>query len=463
MGLSVFVNAQVNDSFTLNQNDVIIQQNGVYDVISFEGCSYTDEIGNPQLPVKIVSYVLPYHSTIIGIDVMVTQQKLNGNFYVFPAQPPRALDGSDPPPFVEPNLSVYSSNLPYPNKTVEIVDDGYLYGYHVVTVKIYPISYISASGEIYLQNYEFTINYTISNCSNSGGKAQQSLRRAELTKKFIKSIVKNASDVDGCKNNNVQIVYNNGCQYSIDSTRGGTTSAIDILVPDYIIITNNELKTAFQQLANWKTKKGTPAFVKTVEEIVSEYQGSDLQEQIRNYLKEAHKKWGDGLFILLGGDVNIVPARLVQINIYNYSPGLKIQPSDLYYATVKGTWNKNRNSVFGWEPSDFIPDPPNSGSWRPNEEVDSIDYNPVFFLGRVPVRNIDQAEVFVNKIINYEKYTDLGNSSYVNNYLCLTGFLTISPTYGNLLYKMYLKIFTYRTLLLRMTKQAPQMATETGS
>jgi hypothetical protein len=44
-----------------------------------------------------------------------------------------------------------------------------------------------------------------------------------------------------------------------------------VLVPDYIIITNNELKPVFQQLADWKTKKGTPAIIKTVEEIEPNY------------------------------------------------------------------------------------------------------------------------------------------------------------------------------------------------
>ena len=44
----------------------------------------------------------------------VTQQQLNGSYYIFPAQPPRRLEGSEPPPFVEPNQVVYNSNTPYP-------------------------------------------------------------------------------------------------------------------------------------------------------------------------------------------------------------------------------------------------------------------------------------------------------------------------------------------------------------
>ena len=257
--------AQVIDRFSLQQSNILFNNNGVYDEIYIENCSFTEDVGKPKIPVFTQMYVLPYGAEVIDIQVSATnkQQPIAGNFYIIPAQPPQKLDGSEPPPFVEPDLSVYSSSLPYPNKTVEIVDNGYIHGYHVVTVKIYPISYIPASGEIYLNNYDFTINYTISNRSNSEKQALQSLRMAELTKQFVQSMVKNTSDVENCRNQNVQIVYNKGTQFVMDSTRGGSTSAIDTLVPDYIIITNNALKPTFQQLADWKIKKGVPAFIKT--------------------------------------------------------------------------------------------------------------------------------------------------------------------------------------------------------
>jgi hypothetical protein len=259
MGLLSFVKAQISDHFTLPQNDVTIQQNGGYDLISIVDCSYTDEIGNPQLPVKIVSYVLPYNSTVINIEInSMVQEKLNENYYIIPVQPPRALDWSEPPSFVEPNEAVYGSSVPYPNKTVEIVGDGYTYGYHVVTVAIYPVEYNPANREIYLRDISFTINYNSMFDSKLGIPfARQSARRAELGKQFVQNMVKNASDVENFRNHNAQIIDNS---YYQDSIRGGTTSAIDILVPDYIIITNNDLKPVFQQFADWKTKKGVPAF-----------------------------------------------------------------------------------------------------------------------------------------------------------------------------------------------------------
>ena len=402
-GIVTFLNAQINDNFTLNSQNIIIQQNGSYDIVSIKNCSYTEEAGNPQLPVKIISYLLPYNSTVTSIDVSVTLQKLQGNYYIFPAQPERYLDGSDPPAFVEPNLEVYNSNTPYPSNTVEIINDGYTHGYHVVTVKIYPVEYHPTDREIYLRDINFTINYSGSFDSRlSLPFTRQSHRRYELGKQFVQNIVKNVDDIEGFRNKSVQIVSNAGTQYVVDTTRGGSTSAIDTLVPDYIIITNNELKPIFQQLADWKTKKGMPAIIKTIEEIEPDYQGSDLQEKIRNYLKEAYITYGANLFVLLGGDVNVIPERLYRLQ---HNGQWYYHPIDIYYATVGGTWNANSNDIFG-------------------ESDDGVDYNRAFFLGRAPSKDVTQAQIFVDKIISYEKFTNISNASYVNNFLCMSAFLS---------------------------------------
>ena len=207
IGLAAFSNAQISDSYVLTQNGLTIHQNGLYDVINTEEQIFTDEIGNPQLPVKIISYVLPYNSTVTGIDVAATQEKLNGNFYIYPTQPPRRLDGNEGPLFVEPNQAVYSSSAPYPNKTVEIISDKYTYGYHVVTVAIYPVVYHPANKEIYLRNISFTINYTNSFDSKSNITFErQSYKRAELGKQLVQNRVKNANDMESFKNSDAQIV-----------------------------------------------------------------------------------------------------------------------------------------------------------------------------------------------------------------------------------------------------------------
>ena len=87
------------------------------------------------------------------------------------------------------------------------------------------------------------------------------------------------------------------------------TSNNQVAVPEYLIITSESLKDAFQLLADWKIKKGTPTIIETVENIVGKYRGADTQEKIRNYLIDIKSRYGS-LFVLLGGDTNIIPARL---------------------------------------------------------------------------------------------------------------------------------------------------------
>lgn len=59
-------------------------------------------------------------------------------------------------------------------------------------------------------------------------------------------------------------------------------------VVEYLIITNDELKESFEELANWKMSKGIPALVVTTSQIEEYYPGFDLAEKIYNYLKDVY-------------------------------------------------------------------------------------------------------------------------------------------------------------------------------
>jgi len=400
--------AQIIQSYKLSQAELTIQKNVDFDELITKDFTLTVEIGNPHLPVRIESFVVPYDASITDIQInTITRQKIKGKFYIYPTQPPRLLDGTDPPEFVEPNPVVYNSATPYPNKIAEIISDEYMHGYHIVTVKIYPVEYIPKNREIYLRDISFSINYSTSKLKSSTiiHPEKQSYKRSILAENFINSLVINVNDIKNFKNNDLKIIQESGRlnnAESLDSlaVQSKSTSAIEERVPDYIIITNNALKPTFKALADWKTKKGVTAIIKTVEEIEPNYPGSDLPEKIRNYLKEAYSKWGASLYILLGGDVNIIPARMV----YGEAHPSLMNPTDLYYATVDRTWNSDHDNIFG-------------------ESTDTVDYGQDFILGRASVENITEAQILVNKVIAYEKYSDLGSSAYVNNFLCLVGFL----------------------------------------
>ena len=101
------------------------------------------------------------------------------------------------------------------------------------------------------------------------------------------------------------------------------------LPAEYLVITDNrrwnaatitpggsvgDMVGAFQRLVAWKRSRGLTAKVVTITDIVGGRYGDfrtgsrDLPEVIRKFLKAVHERWGVA-WLLLGGDVGIVPTR----------------------------------------------------------------------------------------------------------------------------------------------------------
>jgi hypothetical protein len=119
----------------------------------------------------------------------------------------------------------------------------------------------------------------------------------------------------------------------------------------YVIITDStsidgvkvgNLIAEFQRLADWKTKKGMPAVVRTVKWIHENYDGDDLQEEIRNFIIDAYKLWGTD-WVLLGGDVEIVPDRWFGDNSV-----VNDLLATVYYGGLDGTWNHDGDEYYNW-------------------------------------------------------------------------------------------------------------------
>ena len=235
----------------------------------------------------------------------------------------------------------------------------------------------------------------------------QNARRANSIKKIIRSLVVNSQDVDRFANAKVHLV---GETPLTKMTSTNSSLPIDVIheqIPDYIIITSKNLKSEFQRLADWKIQKGVPTVIKEVESIQGEYQGSDLAEKVHAYLQECYRKWGAGLFVLLGGDVNIVPTRC-----YIYSN--EEYPSDAYYMDLNCSWNENKNHIYA-------------------ETFDGVRLDKLCYIGRAPAENNDEARIFVDKVLTYEKMDKRTiDKSYVMNYLASVSYTSRNPNDGYL-------------------------------
>ncbi len=112
---------------------------------------------------------------------------------------------------------------------------------------------------------------------------------------------------------------------------------------EYIIITGESLEAEFQRLADWKLEKGVQSAVRTVEWIDQTYpNGADRAERVRFFIRDAYQNWGT-LFVLLGGDTDIIPPRYAHIT----SPKAETIPADMYYSCLEGNWNGDMDDRFG--------------------------------------------------------------------------------------------------------------------
>ena len=157
---------------------------------------------------------------------------------------------------------------------------------------------------------------------------------------------------------------------------------------DYLVITSQALEANFQVLVDWKTKRGIPAVVRTTEWIEANYRnGSDLQETIRNFIKDAYSKWGVE-YVLLGGSHQVIPVRY---GFSNFGPPTESSiPTDMYFACLDGNWNADGDELWGEAAIDSM------------NLVDDTDLYAEVYVGRLPVTTSTDADRVISKIMTYE-------------------------------------------------------------
>jgi len=180
---------QISKNVTTKQSDIKIVKAEEYDRISFERVFYvTDIVGQPELPVYIQSFVVPIDAQINGIEVSnMSKQKLPGAYYIYPVQPPIPVSvNNNISGFKLPDPTIYNSSKPYPSKQAEIMSDEIYLGYRIVTVRLYPVEYHPQTRELYLCNFDFSIDYSVNTKqseSNEFVMQAQSLYRYILNSK----------------------------------------------------------------------------------------------------------------------------------------------------------------------------------------------------------------------------------------------------------------------------------------
>ena len=333
--------------------DELTIKNDTIDGLEFSSVKYGDlsnngNPGDPSLPVKYLTFSVPYDAYNISVSATCgNAQEIGVPMWLVPVQEPQIISAPKNP-FTDPNIDIYDIDDYFPANVATISNEGFLYGdNHLITVAICPIQFNGARNLVRLNK---SISITISYISGNGTEHMA-----------MKPILKY---VDNSRVETLQQITNMVANpNSVETFRGPLAIRPRTVEPmpyyQYCVITSRELAPAFKRLVELKKHKGYDAGVVCMEDILAcpEYQDGDVISginddagKLRAYLTDAYRCGTQ--FVLLGGKEPHVPIR--------YGTGSKGSkelndqvPTDLYFSEVNSSWDKNNNLKYG-EKNDLI-------------------------------------------------------------------------------------------------------------
>lgn len=150
----------------------------------------------------------------------------------------------------------------------------------------------------------------------------------------------------------------------------------DTISQDYVIISTNKYATAVNNFVKWKRQLGFNTIVALNDNWTP--------TSIKNKIREVYERNSDYCYALIIGDHDDVPSNISTTRPYNNVNSEHI--TDLYYGCFNG----------------------------------NDDYFPEVAIGRIAVSSLDEANIVVDKIINYEKNPPINSSFYNSGMVCAT-------------------------------------------
>ncbi len=348
----------VTETIVFDSRDIEITEYNGYYVIRFADFVTTREIGKPMMPEAVFNIAVPPTATVTGIKVTPLElEEIPGTYNVCPTQPAVPISATTRPEFVKPDEAAYASAESYPAAPVDWGWTGTKSGWRICGFALHPLTWVPATGRLTLSR---KMQVEVSYRENDVGPTRITASQRGLFRRDVAGIVINPGDVDRF------------------APPERITDDPDV---DYAIITSSSLAAGFDDLVEWRTKKGYAAAVFTTGWITTNYTGRDTQEKIRNFIIDYFENYGLK-FVLLAGDNSVVPGRRCRSIIDDETGNI---PADVYYADLQWSYDGNHNNIFG-------------------EMIgDTVDLFYDVYVGRASVDNATQVATFVNKVLAYEK------------------------------------------------------------
>jgi hypothetical protein len=258
--------------------------------------------------------------------------------------------------------------------------------------------YLKAVGDnliFYAKDTTAVISYTLNNFSNS------SIKVFDVTDYENVKSISNASISGGQFTFQASENYDSGTKYiaitesqyktpsngtkvNVANLRGITTGS------EMIIITSKELKAPAEKYAAYRSGQSPNKLTTTivyVDDILNEFSGGLMDPTaIRDFLKYAYEHWETKpTYVLLFGDGSFDYLNTVKNNI-------NIVPTYQSYSTYYPLFE-----MYSYPMDDYY------------SRIIGNDKNADLAVGRVCVQNVNEAEIAVDKIIEYETGEDKGD------------------------------------------------------
>ena len=337
--------------------------------------------GSPDLP-RVVRWIeIPSGMRAVRVRATADGRTDLGPVEVAPAPPALKSDGTEVTGLPE-------EKLPPAGVWAELGAQGTLRGHQVVSVLVAPVQWEETTGRLVAaRSIELELDLEPLPAAETADVVRRHRIVREIEAKFDATMGKTILGFTPATPTEDLSMVGNGPAGPgpYQPTFRPTTDGSSV---EYVIVTSEALKTEFQRLADWKTQKGVQSAVRTVEWIDQTYpNGVDRAERIRFFIRDAYQNWGT-LYVLLGGDTDVVQLRYAQTFTFNESI-----PADLYFTCLDGNWNRDGDERFG----------ETAGGGN-----DQADLHFEVTVGRAPVSSVQQAHVFIDKVLLYEKTPPTG-------------------------------------------------------
>ena len=352
-----------------------------------DGMAPAEMAGAPGLPVLPLVLEIPIDRTATGIEMIAVEDEIAARgIDVAPAGMPAHGEMTFPVPARRADL--YASTTPIPAAHARIVHEGFARAHRLVTVELAPLHWTPVTGELRLAT---AIHFRLRLAPAADRPLVQRRFVAEAEDRF-------ASTLDRALGRPPRPAARRPPPAGATPFAPTFPPSTDGSPVEYVILTNEAMRPEFEDLADWKTRKGHAAAVVTIEWVADNYpNGADRAEKLRFFLQDAYQNWGT-LWLLVGGDTEVIPARYATSILFSTPDDPEYIPTDLYYACLDGNWNADKDDRLG-------------------EAIeDNADFLPELFVGRAPVANVQEAANFVAKELAHERtppVTDLYPSSIV--------------------------------------------------